>query len=119
MSTAVPQFKGTLTDLVWDGRVMAITVEDFDVADESSAAEGSSPGSESKNDEHGGVMSLFRTFRTTFGQGCISRWVRVMSVLNLWKRNRWLSGGGQVKKGIPSSLSSWMMIRSCMEESKV
>ena len=55
MSTAVPLFKGTLRVVVWDGRVMGITVEDFDVFDEAAAgAEGSSSGSESKNDEQSG-----------------------------------------------------------------
>jgi tRNA ligase len=42
MTTAVPLFKGTLRNVLWDGRVMAITVEDFDVAE---TAEGSSSGS--------------------------------------------------------------------------
>ena len=60
MSTGVPLFKGTLRDVVWDGRVMAITVEHFDVVvDEGAAGAGagaegsSSSGSESKNDEQG------------------------------------------------------------------
>jgi tRNA ligase len=42
MSKDVPLFKGTLRNVIWDGRVMAITVEDFDVVE---AAEGSSGGS--------------------------------------------------------------------------
>jgi tRNA ligase len=44
MSKAIPPlFKGTLTNVLWDGRVMAITVEDFDVE-----AEGSSSGSKGR-----------------------------------------------------------------------
>ena len=38
-----PLFKGTLSNLLWDGRVMAITVEDFDVE-----AEGSSGNNEGR-----------------------------------------------------------------------
>lgn len=52
-TTTPPLFKGTLRNLLWDGRVMAITLEDFDVVE---AAEGSSSGS--NNDEHGrGLVS--------------------------------------------------------------
>ena len=32
-SRDVPQFKGTLRNVLWDGRVMAITVEEFDVVE--------------------------------------------------------------------------------------
>ena len=49
MPTAVPQFKGTLRNVLWNGRVMAITVEDFDVVVE--AAEGSSSPGESSNEQ--------------------------------------------------------------------
>ena len=45
MSTAIPPlFKGTLSNLLWDGRVMAITVEDFDVVE----VEGSSGSNEGR-----------------------------------------------------------------------
>ena len=53
MSTAVPLFKGTLRNVLWDGRVMAITVEDFDIVEEAAAAaEGSSGGGSNNNDSN-------------------------------------------------------------------
>ena len=48
MSTAVPLFKGTLRNVLWDGRVMAITVEDFDVAEEGSSSSSSSGSNENE-----------------------------------------------------------------------
>jgi len=48
ISTAVPLFKGTLRNVLWDGRVMAITVEDFEVVE---AAEGSSEGSNNNSEQ--------------------------------------------------------------------
>jgi tRNA ligase len=51
MSTAVPLFKGTLRNVIWDGRAMAITVEDFDVAEAAAAAEGSSSSGSNDNEK--------------------------------------------------------------------
>ena len=47
MTTAIPMFKCTLGNVLWDGRVMAITVDDFDVVE---AAEGSSSTAGGSND---------------------------------------------------------------------
>ena len=53
MSTSVPPFNGTLRNVLWNGRVMAITVDDFDVTE--TAAEGSSsPSSSGSNDNEKG-----------------------------------------------------------------
>ena len=74
-----PLFKSTLRNVLWDGRVMAIMMEDFDVVE---AAEGSfSCGS---NIEQGPEF--------------VSR-LHIMVAMKVWKW-RWPSSGGEAKNRI-------------------
>ena len=67
MSTAVPLFKGKLRNVLWDGRVMAITVEEFDVAEASEAADSEGSSSGSNDNEQG------REFVSTLSDNIRSR----------------------------------------------
>ena len=92
MSTATPPlFKGTLRNIVWDGRVMAVTVEDFDVAE---ASEGSSDESKNNNNEQARefVSNLpdATRFRLHITVGTLLESVKPVearSMVEQWKRN--------------------------------
>ena len=90
MSTAVPMFKGTLRNVLWDGRVMAITVDDFDVVE---AAEGSSTSGGSNDNELGRefVSNLPDNVRSrlhiTVGTRCETiKAVEAKSMVEQWRR---------------------------------
>ena len=88
MSTSVPQFKGVLRNVLWDGRVMAITVEDFDVVE---AAEGSSSSSGESNEGREFVSKLPDDVRSRLHITVGTRYasikpVEAKSMVEQWRR---------------------------------
>ena len=87
-TTTPPLFKGTLGNLVWDGRVMAITVEDFDVAE---AAEGPSGGNSNNKLAREFVSKLPEETRSrlhiTVGTQCESiKPVEAKTMVEQWRK---------------------------------
>ena len=88
-TTTPPLFKGTLRNLIWDGRVMAITLEDVDVVE---AAEGSS-GSDINEQGRALVSNLPDKTRSrlhiTVGTQCQSIMpVEAKTMVEEWRRGK-------------------------------